>query len=40
MFAKANEPNNYYDVNILSEYRIILPRSGDFVNGDAVKKIS
>ncbi len=40
MFAKANEPNNYYDVNILSEYRTNLPRPGDFVNVDAVKKIS
>ena len=22
MFAKANEPNTYFDVDILSEYRI------------------
>ena len=40
MFAEANELKTYYAVNILSEYRIIIPRSGDFVNGDAVKKIS
>ncbi len=40
MFAKANRPKTYFDVDILLEYRITPPRSGDFVNGDAVKKIS